>query len=150
LVDFEKEIKIRAYQTKSSKLAEENQKKEKKKSFEDSVPPEYHEFEDVFSKQSFDKLPPKWLWDHAIELIKEGDELNCKIYTPNLEEQKQLDLFLEENLNSGRIRPSKSLMASPFFFIKKKDGILRPVQDYRRLNDLTIKNRYPLPLIQEC
>lgn len=40
-------------------------------------------------------------------------------------------------------------MASPFFFIKKKDGSLRPVQDYRKLNDMTIKNRYPLPLIQE-
>ena len=40
-------------------------------------------------------------------------------------------------------------MASPFFFIKKKDGTLRPVQDYRRLNEMTIKNRYPLPLIQE-
>ena len=40
-------------------------------------------------------------------------------------------------------------MASPFFFVKKKDGALRPVQDYRKLNDMTIKNRYPLPLIQE-
>src|SRR3990170_2117985 len=44
---------------------------------------------------------------------------------------------------------SKSPMASPFFFIKKKDGSLRPVQDYRRLNDITVKNRYPLPLISE-
>ena len=40
-------------------------------------------------------------------------------------------------------------MASPFFFVKKKDGALRPVQDYRKLNEMTIKNRYPLPLIQE-
>ena len=40
-------------------------------------------------------------------------------------------------------------MASPFFFIKKKDGSLRPVQDYRKLNEMTVKNRYPLPLIQE-
>ena len=44
---------------------------------------------------------------------------------------------------------SKSPMASPFFFIKKKDGSLRPVQDYQKLNDMTIKNKYPLPLIQE-
>jgi hypothetical protein len=40
-------------------------------------------------------------------------------------------------------------MASPFFFVKKKDGSLRPVQDYRKLNDMTIKNCYPLPLISE-
>ena len=67
----------------------------------------------------------------------------------NLDEQKALDKFLEENLKSGRIRPSNSPMASPFFFVKKKDGALRPVQDYRKLNEMTIKNRYPLPLIQE-
>jgi len=52
-------------------------------------------------------------------------------------------------LKTGRIRPSKSPMASPFFFVKKKDGSLRPTQDYRKLNDITIKNRYPLPLISE-
>ena len=72
-----------------------------------------------------------------------------KIYPLSPVEQKELDAFLKENLTTGRIRPSKSPMASPFFFIKKKDGFLRPVQDYRRLNDMTIKNRYPLPLIQE-
>ena len=49
----------------------------------------------------------------------------------------------------GRIRPSKSPMASPVFFIKKKEGSLRLVQDYRQLNAMTIKNRYPLPLILE-
>ena len=58
-----------------------------------------------------------------------------------------MDEFLDENLRSGRIQPSKSPMASPVFFVKKKDGSLRLVQDYRRLNDMTIKNSYPLPLI---
>ncbi len=67
----------------------------------------------------------------------------------NRNEQEQLDKFLDENLESGRIRPSKSPFASPFFFIKKKDGTLRPVQDYRKLNEMTIKNQYPLPLISE-
>jgi hypothetical protein len=60
-----------------------------------------------------------------------------------------LEEFIEENLSSRRIRPSKSLMASPFFFVKKADGKLRPTQDYRKLNEATIKNRYPLPLIGE-
>ena len=75
--------------------------------------------------------------------------MNCKIYALALGEQKALDDFLEENLRTGRIRPSISPMASPFFFVKKKDGKLRPVQDYRKLNEFTVKNRYPLPLIQE-
>ncbi|GLB40103.1 putative transposition, RNA-mediated [Lyophyllum shimeji] len=65
------------------------------------------------------------------------------IPAPN--EQAELDAFLEENLKSGRIRPSKSPMASPVFFIKKKDGSLRLAQDYRALNAITVKNRYPLP-----
>ena len=60
-----------------------------------------------------------------------------------------MDKFLDKNLHTGRIRPSKSSMASPFFFVKKKDGSLRSVQDYRKLNESTIKNCYPLPLIQE-
>ncbi len=49
----------------------------------------------------------------------------------------------------GASAPSKSPFASPFFFVKKKDGTLRPVQDYRKLNEMTIKNHYLLPLISE-
>ena len=89
------------------------------------------------------------MWDHCIELDKDFVPTNCKIYSLSPDKQKALDCFIEENLRSGRIRPSKSPMASPFFFIKKKDGSLRPVQDYRKLNEMTIKNRYQLPLIQE-
>jgi hypothetical protein len=59
-----------------------------------------------------------------------------------------MDEFIHENLASGRIHPSKSPMACPVFFIKK-DGSLHLVQDYWALNTLTIKNRYPLPLISE-
>lgn len=67
----------------------------------------------------------------------------------NPTEQKELDDFLDENLGLGWIRPSKSPMASPVFFIKKKNGGLCLVQDYRALNAMTIKNRYPLLLIKE-
>ncbi|TFY82167.1 hypothetical protein EWM64_g1841 [Hericium alpestre] len=64
-------------------------------------------------------------------------------------EQKDLNSFLDDHVKKGYIHPSKSPMASPFFFIKKKDGKLRPVQDYCALNKGTIKNEYPLPLISE-
>jgi hypothetical protein len=50
--------------------------------------------------------------------------VDCKIYLLNPSEQKQLDKFLKEQPETGRIQPSKSLMASPFFFVKKKDGTL--------------------------
>jgi len=64
-------------------------------------------------------------------------------------EQKELDQFLKENLETGRIHPSKSPLASLVFFIKKKDGTLWLVQDYQALNTMTVKNKYPLPLISE-
>ena len=57
--------------------------------------------------------------------------------------------FIEEHLKNGRITPSQSPQASPFFFVPKKDGTLRPCQDYRYLNSHTTKNAYPLPLISE-
>ena len=64
-------------------------------------------------------------------------------------EQKELNDFLEENLLSGHIHPSKSPMASPVFFMKKKDGKLQFVQDYQKLNTMTVKNTYPLPLVPD-
>ena len=82
--------------------------------------------------------------------MKEGFEpKSFKNYNLTPEEQVELDSFLKENLEKGYICPSQSTMASPFFFVKKKDGKLRPCQDYRYLNDWTIKNAYPLPLISE-
>jgi hypothetical protein len=115
------------------------------------VPDYLQEFDDVFSKESFDVLPESKPWDHAIELIpgEKSSVGGCKVYPLSPSEQKELDGFIQENLESGRIRPSKSPMASPVFFIKKKDGGLRLVQDYRALNQMTVKNKYPLPLISE-
>ena len=116
------------------------------------------EFPDVFSAQEFDQLPEHRPWDHAIDLTEGFVPSNCKIYPLSADEQEELAKFLDENLRTGRIRPSKSPMASSFFFIKKgerkagdkkKKAELRPVQDYRKLNSGTIPNKYPLPLIQE-
>lgn len=102
--------------------------------------PDYvKEFRDVFSEKEFDHLPPRRPWDHAIELTPGFKPTDCKIYPLSPKEQDALDEFLSENLRTGRLRPSKSPMASPFFFVKKKDGKLRPVQDYRKLNEGTVK-----------
>jgi hypothetical protein len=124
--------------------------------FEDSIPSKYHLYWDVFSKAEFDCLPPKRPWNHAIELTKDFKPVRGKLYPLSKIENEQLDMFIDKHVATGHIRPSISPMASPFFFItspfffiKKKDSTLRPVQDYRKLNDMMIKNRYPLPLIQE-
>ena len=87
--------------------------------------PEYlQEFTSVFSKQTFDVLPEPREWDHAVEIIPGSKPTGCKVYPLSPVEQKELDAFLKENLETGRIRPSKSPMSSPVFFIKKKDGSL--------------------------
>ena len=93
--------------------------------------PEYlRDFKDVFAKELFDTLPEWKPWDHAIELEPGSKPTNCKVYLLSPREQVELDAFLQENLCTGRIHLLKSPMASPVFFIKKKDGSLWLVQDY--------------------
>jgi len=101
----------------------------------------------VFAKSSFDALLNHKPWDYVIELIPDAKPVNCKVYPLAPNEQKELDQFILKNLQTGRICPSKLPMASPVFFIKKKDGSLHLIQDYRALNAMTVKNCYPLPLI---
>jgi len=108
-----------------------------------------HDFESVFAKEEFDVLLDHCHWDHTIEIIPGSKLKASKVYPLFPKEQAELDTFLKENLQTGRIHPSKSPMAAPVFFIKKKDGMLRLVQDYRALNAMTVKNKYPLPLISE-
>jgi len=71
------------------------------------------------------------VWDHAIEL-KEGlpDAIDCKVYLLNQTEDQAVHDFIKNELEKGYIQVSKSPYASPFFFIRKKDGKLRLVQDY--------------------
>jgi len=133
----------------SQRLAEASEKHRVQKSWKEVVPSAYHDFGKVFLKESFDELPQRRKWDHAIELVPGAEPSSSKLYPMSPNEQDELDRFLDDNLKSGRIRPSKSPMASPVFFIKKKDSSLRFVQDYRKLNAMTIKNTYPLPLIPD-
>jgi len=114
-----------------------------------SIPEYLKEFDSVFSKKSFNALPESKKWDHAVELIPGEKASNCKVYLLPPTEPKELNQFLKENLETGQIRLSKSTMASPVFFIKKKDGTLQLVQHYWALNAMTVKNKYQLPLISE-
>ena len=114
------------------------------------VPKEYQRHWKVFSEEESHRFPPARPWDHAIEL-KEGapEAINCKIIPTTMEEDEALKKFIKEQLEKGYIRKSKSPYASAFFFIKKKDGKLCPIQDYQKLNQYTVRNKYPLPLIPE-
>jgi hypothetical protein len=72
-----------------------------------------------------------------------------QIYSLSPKETKALDEYIDDNLAKGFIRPSSSPSGAPIFFVPKKNGELRPCTDYRGLNSLTIKNRVPLPLVND-
>ena len=125
------EENILATESISTHLAIEQHKKTfKKQPFEEMVPKQYHDFRDVFTKESFDHLPPHHPWDHAIELKEDVEPTGVKLYPLSLNEQKEMDAFLKEHLETGQICPSKSPIAAPVFFVKKKDGGLHFIQDY--------------------
>ena len=113
-------------QTTASKLAEEFTPQNRQ-----PIPEEYRRHSHVFGEKQAQRFPGPRIWDHAIEL-KPGAPATIpgKIYALTQSEQKALEEFVKEHLAKGYIKPSKSPYASPFFFIKKKDGKLRPVQDY--------------------
>lgn len=142
-------VHVRAGFTRAQELAEASQKPADTRPLAERIPSPYHAYLTVFDKTTSERLPARSSWDHAIDLKPGFEPKPCKTYPLSPAEQKELDAFLDENLAKGYIRPSKSPMASPFFFVKKKDGKLRPVQDYRDLNKGTVKNEYPLPLIPE-
>jgi hypothetical protein len=133
-----------------TELAEQAGEQKRKRMFEEIVPEEYRRHSKVFSEIESELLPEHKPYDHVIDLKLETPNLiRSKVYPMPVNEQEELDKFLEDNLRKGYIVLSKSLIASPVFFIKKKDGKLWLVQDYQKLNDFTIKNRYPLPLASD-
>ena len=102
-----------------------------KKTFKEMVPKQYWDFAKVFSEEESQRLPRHQPWDHAIDLEPDAvQKWKIKLYPMLPNERLELDKFLTEHVQKGYLVPSKSPMASPVFFIKKKDGTLWLVQDY--------------------
>jgi hypothetical protein len=115
----------------------------------EAIPEWARKVEDVFNQESFNSLLEHQTWDHTIELVLDSKPANCKVYPISPLEQHELNASNKECLATSRIRPSKSPIVSPLFSVKKKDGGLWFMQDYRALNTMTMKNQYPLPLIND-
>ena len=116
----------------------------------DKIPLPYRQYAKVFSEEASHEFPPSCIWDHAIELKPNAPAtLTGKIYPLSQVELEELEKFIMEHLKHGTIWLSKSPYAASFFFIKKKNGKLWPVQDYHPINEWMIKNKYPLPLIPQ-
>ncbi|KAG2019800.1 hypothetical protein CC2G_005203 [Coprinopsis cinerea AmutBmut pab1-1] len=140
---------INAKTTTAQLLAAQEQEKKEKKTIDDILPEPYKKYRHLFEDRPETALPPHRKWDHKIDLKSGFVPKVFKTYQLTPAEDQELQKFLEENLRLGRIRPSQSPMGSPLFFVAKKNGKLRPCQDYRYLNDWTIPNAYPLPRTDE-
>ena len=115
------EIWINATLSPSQEFAIKQDEGKEKRTIEQIVPPEYHEYLDVFQEE-VKCFPKSRSWDHEIDMKPGFEPRSFKSYNFTPEECEQQEEFIRENLKKGYIRPSKSPMASPFFFISKKDG----------------------------
>ena len=113
------------------------------------IPEDYHEYADVFSKSKAGSLPPHRTYDLKIDLDEGAEPPIGRMYSLSKAELTTLRHFLDENLRNGFVRPSNSSHGAPILFVKKKDGSLRLCVDFRGLNKISKKDRYPLPLIAD-
>jgi hypothetical protein len=120
----------------------------RKQTLPSEIPPEFAQYHQVFSDEQAQCLPKNQPWDHRIELILGKEMSKTLIYQSTPPELQALKEYLEDGEKRGTLRRSKAPNACSFFFINK-DGKLRPVVDYRPLNEITKKNAAPIPLIPE-
>ena len=106
-------------------------------------------FLDVFSEQQANTLLPHRKYDLQINLLSGKAPQWGRMYTKSALELVEMKAYLKAYMEIGFIRPSQSPAAAPVMFVKRPDGKLRLVVDYRGLNVVTVKNRFPLPLIPE-
>ncbi|MBW0565727.1 hypothetical protein O181_105442, partial [Austropuccinia psidii MF-1] len=108
------------------------------------VPPAYHQYLNVFSKVKAEKLPPHCTCDHHIKLEGLLPPVGV-IYSLSKNKSEKLWAYISENVEKVFIRPSSSSTGEPVLFVNKKEGGLCLCVDYRKLNSVTRKNRYPVP-----
>uniref|UniRef100_A0A8D0CYT6 Gypsy retrotransposon integrase-like protein 1 n=1 Tax=Sander lucioperca TaxID=283035 RepID=A0A8D0CYT6_SANLU len=115
-----------------------------------SVPSCYKDLGEVFNKSRATALPPHRTYDCPIDLLPGSAPPKGRLYSLSSPETVAMKDYIDSALEAGIIRPSSSPAGAGFFFVGKKDGSLRPCIDYRGLNDITVKNRYPLPLLSSA
>ena len=113
------------------------------------LPKEHHEFATLFSREEFNKLPSHRPYNHTIPLLSDKESPKDPLYNMSRDELLVLQKYLKKHLFKGFIQVSSSSVTSPVIFVKKPEGDLWLCVNYRDLNNLTVKNRYSLPLIWE-
>jgi len=142
-IDWEKrEVKMTRCPPICGKRKQKGKKKEVKKVEKDEneetlrklVPKRFWKWKKVFGKRESERMPVRKAWDHAIELKEGFTPRKGKVYSLLREEREEVQAFVEDQLQKGYIRPSKSPQISSVHFVAKKDGKRRMVQDYRHIN----------------
>ena len=114
------------------------------------LPTEYADFAHVFSEQAANKLPPHRSYNHRINFIPNSPFPKTKMFPIPHHHLSALKAYIKENLEKGFIEHSSSPIASPLFFIPKKNtNELRPIIDYREVNAITKKGQYPIPIMRD-
>ena len=136
-----------------ARIVEEKEKEQEDlielRATEEMVPRRFHKYLKVFEKKDSERMPTRKTWDHTIDFREGFVPKKGKIYPLLRIERDEVQEFVKDQLRKRYIRLSKLPQMSPVFFVLKKDGKKRMVQDYRYLNSWTIKNNYPLPLISD-
>ena len=110
--------------------------------------PVVREFSDVFPKDLLG-IPIDREIEFSTDLLPGTSPISIAPYRMALTELKELKEQLQELLEKGFIRPSASPWGAPVLFMKKKDGTMRLCINYRELNQVTVRNKYPLPRIDD-
>ncbi len=116
---------------------------------ETKLPKQLLKFKEVFNESIANTLPPHRPYDCEINLKPNSKLFYGAIYQLTQKESDALEEYIKENLKKGFIRKSKSPAGAPVLFVPKKNDDLRMCVDYRHLNDITIRDSYPIPLIAE-
>ncbi|XP_057746886.1 uncharacterized protein LOC130966135 [Arachis stenosperma] len=106
-----------------------------------------HSYAGVFAQPS--GLPPQRRHDHCIPLIKGADPVKVRPYRYPHSQKAQIEFMVQQMLDDGIIQPSRSPFSSPILLVKKKDGTWRFCTDYRALNNITVKDCFPIPTVDE-
>jgi hypothetical protein len=115
------------------------------KTWDQIVPPQYHKWRKIFSETESNRPPKHQPWDLTIDFVENAPKImDCKIYPLTIIEQEKMKEYIHTEMEKNFLRHSKSPIASPPFFVGKKDGKQRLVIDYRKVNAVTVPDLGPI------
>ncbi|KAH0602911.1 uncharacterized protein H6S33_008561, partial [Morchella sextelata] len=148
LCRFARRDKLQIFSTTSEEI-DQTMGEAPKEDWRTRVPTQYRRFHEMMDEKFANEMPPRHPYNHKIPLKERKEPPFGPLYGMSREELIVLKRYIQDNLQKGFIQASSSPAGAPVLFVKKANGTLHLCVDYRGLNELTVKNRYQLPLIRE-